>query len=217
MAFNCKLRNGRKITSNGDVKRAMESTGAMPSVSQYGGHKGNYGSHCMSFGFMGVSFWFSYETLIAFHVPGYEQVVLQNYWQQTTGRHIGAAQQSWSTERVDNDEFLVRLNNQLRGYLGITKLTLPFLTIDHDPSTLERSGYIGLRKPGEEDVPPPKPKKSDFYLHPKKQSKYMKQKLAREAREQEEFEERMAAKAEREFVLEQAYGDQLREYRGRMI
>jgi hypothetical protein len=208
-----KKERGRKVYFESDVEQVLDRSGAIPTVHQYGGHKGNYGSHCMSFGFMGISFWFSYHTLIAFHVPGYEQVVMENYWQQTTGRHIGAATHSWKTERVSNAEFLVRLNNQLRGYLGVTKLTLPFLRLDADPKTLERSGFIGACKGQEDEVPPPKPKKSEFYLHPKKDTKYMKQKRAREAREEKQRLERLRQKQS----IDDEYGDQLREYQGAMI
>ncbi len=162
---------------------------------------------------MGITFWFSYNTLIAFHVPGYEQVVMENYWGPTTGKHLGSAEYSYRTERVSDTEFTVRLNNQLRGYLGVTKLTLPFLRVDADPKTLERSGFIGARMAEEDEVPPPKPKKSDFYLYPKKESKYMKQKKAREAREEEQRLERLRQKQS----IDDEYGDQLREYQGAMI
>jgi hypothetical protein len=208
-----KKERGRTVYFTSDVEQVLDRSGAMPTADEYGGYPGNYGSHCMSFGFMGITFWFSYSTLIAFHVPGYEQVVLKNYWGPTTGRHIGSATQSWKTERVEDTEFIVRLNNQLRGYLGITKLTLPFLRVDADPKTLERSGFIGARMAEEEDVPPPKPKKSEFYLHPKKDTKDMKQKRAREAREEKQRLERLRQKQS----IDDEYGDQLREYQGAMI
>lgn len=190
---------GRFVAHTSNVRNQMEMSGIMPDVEQYGGYNGNYGAHCMGFSFMGISFWFSYSTLIAFHVPGYEQVVLKNYWGPTTGRHLGAV--DYSTERVEQSEFLVRLNNQVRAFTGIKKLTLPFLRVDADPKTLERTGFIGMLKLGEDEVPPPKPKKSDFY-GPKNPSRAVRRKMRRVAREKD-------LRARLSETVTQEYGNQL--------
>lgn len=38
----------------------------------------------------GVTFYFSYKTCIAFETPEGEQVILKNYWSNTTGKHLNA-------------------------------------------------------------------------------------------------------------------------------
>lgn len=37
-----------------------------------------------------VTLWFSYETCIAYKLPGESRVVSENIWSNTTGRHINA-------------------------------------------------------------------------------------------------------------------------------
>jgi len=51
----------------------------------------------------GNTYWFSYETCIAFRSPKTGMVCLKNYWSTTTGRHMNAL--SDKSDRVDYDEF----------------------------------------------------------------------------------------------------------------
>jgi len=37
-----------------------------------------------------VTLWFSYSTLVAFHVEGQRRVVHENQWGPTTGKHLNA-------------------------------------------------------------------------------------------------------------------------------
>ncbi len=52
--------------------------------------------------------WFSYETVVAFHVPGQPRVVSENVWSQTTGRHLNEISADKSA-RVPHDEFTRKL------------------------------------------------------------------------------------------------------------
>jgi hypothetical protein len=149
------------------VARRLIAQDVIPRAVQYGGYRGNYGAHAMCFSFADCTFWFSYDSLVAFRIKNNEVVVLKNYWGPTTGKHLSHIPSPSYDKRVSEAEFLVLLNNQLKE-AGLGVKGTPFLRVDQDPKTLEYTGYIGLRQKGEPDIPPPKPKKSDFYLHPKK-------------------------------------------------
>lgn len=160
---------GRKVMSMFNISDQMLAKNLMPEVFKYGPYDGNYGSHAMSFCFLGCTFWFSYSTLIAFQIKGNTQVMRKNEWGPTTGKHMAHAAQSSRTlqNRVSFEEFIVLLNNQLKA-AGFKTQDMPWLRVDHNPKTLERTGYVGFKMAEEEAVPPPKPKKSDYYLFPKK-------------------------------------------------
>lgn len=55
-----------------------------------------------------VVIWFSYETPVAFHIPGERRVVSENVWSNTTGRHLAEISPDKST-RIPHDEFERRL------------------------------------------------------------------------------------------------------------
>lgn len=51
----------------------------------------NYGLNSIRFfDASGVSYWFSYQTLVAFKVPGLPIVCRENTWGPTTGKHLNA-------------------------------------------------------------------------------------------------------------------------------
>lgn len=61
------------------------------SIHTYGNYSGeNYGAHCMRVGIGSLSFWFSYDTVVAFSAPGKGMVVSENCWRSTTGKHLNA-------------------------------------------------------------------------------------------------------------------------------
>lgn len=48
----------------------------------------NYGAHTLCFiNPNNDRFWFSYDTLVAFHING-EFHIIKNYWGNTTGKHL---------------------------------------------------------------------------------------------------------------------------------
>jgi hypothetical protein len=52
----------------------------------------------------GNRFWFSYKTMVAFEPYDRDLVCIQNYWQQTTGKHLNWIQPDKS-KRVDRATF----------------------------------------------------------------------------------------------------------------
>lgn len=65
----------------------------------------NYGVHSLHFtDGQGNSFYFSYQTLVAFYTPSTGLVVRQNDWGPTTGKHLNAIEPDKS-KRVDSVEF----------------------------------------------------------------------------------------------------------------
>lgn len=61
----------------------------LPRIRNYGRYKcGNYGSHTLAVEVGGITVWFSYETPIAFKVPGQPVIVSENLWGPTTAKHI---------------------------------------------------------------------------------------------------------------------------------
>jgi hypothetical protein len=122
-------------------------TGGVPGIT--------YGAHCMKFSFMGITFWFSYETLIAFNFPGSAYTYCRkNDWNITTGKHIRAVyEDSWyPVEEVCEEDFLVIYANSMKqaGHM----VTGPF-AVECEPGSWDRTGNIVLKQPGEVSIPDP--------------------------------------------------------------
>lgn len=47
----------------------------------------NYGAHSLCFETPSGTYWFSYDTLVAFKING-EFHIIKNYWGSTTGKHL---------------------------------------------------------------------------------------------------------------------------------
>lgn len=60
-----------------------------PNYFNYGQYASdNYGVHTLCFEDVhGNRFWYSYDTLVAFHIDG-EFHIIRNYWGTTTGKHL---------------------------------------------------------------------------------------------------------------------------------
>lgn len=56
----------------------------------------------------GLKLWFSYETCIAFETATGNRTIIQNYWSNTTGKHLNAID-SIKKLRVDKATFQKRL------------------------------------------------------------------------------------------------------------
>ena len=74
----------------------------------------NYGAHTLCFETPNATYWFSYDTLVAFEILG-EFHISKNYWGPTTGKHL-----NWinSNKAIREDmemfeENFERLNNFL--------------------------------------------------------------------------------------------------------
>lgn len=76
----------------------------LPSFKSYGNYSsGNYGAHCLQFSVNGLTVYFSYSTLVAFHGK-YGLVVRQNDWGPTTGKHLNWINRD-KASRIDGVEF----------------------------------------------------------------------------------------------------------------
>lgn len=58
----------------------------------------------------GVTYWFSYETLVAFHVQGEGlPSVIQNQWGTTTAKHLNSIDGGHKPSRLTPEEFATAL------------------------------------------------------------------------------------------------------------
>ena len=83
----------------------MARIGGLPTFRSYGNYSSsNYGAHSLEFTDpRGNSFYFSYNTLVAF--MGKEGIVcIKHYWSSTTGRHLNWIQPD-KKRRVDKETF----------------------------------------------------------------------------------------------------------------
>lgn len=78
-----------------------------PAFGSYGNYaSSNYGAHCQFFTDpKGNTFYFSYETLVAFETPQHGLTVIRNYWGTTTGKHLGWIDHGRKSQRVDRETF----------------------------------------------------------------------------------------------------------------
>ena len=79
---------------------------------QYGG-SGNYGSHTQAVQMRGVTYYFSYTTLVAFKHWSHELVCRENIWGPTTGKHLNWVRQDacGSSTTVSKAAFFTLLYN----------------------------------------------------------------------------------------------------------
>lgn len=89
----------------------------VPQIISYGNYVNEgYGAHCIKVRIPtkkgDVTFWYSYQTIIAFQVPGHSCVDLKNYWGPTTGKHMNWL--SNKSDRVSEEEFYEAMEKQLK-------------------------------------------------------------------------------------------------------
>lgn len=79
----------------------------LPKFWNYGEYSSsNYGAHCIAFqDANNNTFWFSYETLVAFRHHNHAKVVHENDWGTTTGKHLNWIDGSSHSRRVNDEEF----------------------------------------------------------------------------------------------------------------
>ena len=72
----------------------------------YGNYSSNnYGVHSLYFkDVKGNTFYFSYDTLIAFKYD-YKTYVIQNYWNTTTGKHLNWIDKGNKKDRLTQEQF----------------------------------------------------------------------------------------------------------------
>lgn len=98
------------LTGEGDWKLRLP----LPRINCYGNYAHeNYGANAMVVEFGPITVWFSYRTPVAFQIAGHKQVVITNYWNQTTGKHLNWLESRYSPPRVSDEEFQQLWNEQL--------------------------------------------------------------------------------------------------------
>ena len=80
----------------------------------YGNYSsGNYGAKSMAVKINNKTYYYSYETLVAFEGvknSKYYKVVMKNYWSNTTGKHLNFIDGGQKDKRVDEETFNKLLN-----------------------------------------------------------------------------------------------------------
>lgn len=94
---------------------------AVPSFESYGEYaSGNYGVNAMRFSLPnGITFYYSYSTLVAYRSPVSDLVIRKNDWSTTTGKHLnwidgGSAEAK--KRRLSESEFETKLDRMLEHY-----------------------------------------------------------------------------------------------------
>lgn len=72
----------------------------------------NYGAHSLAIAIGEVTLFFSYDTVIGFIAYPYGEVISENVWTVTTGKHLNWLQPDKS-RRVSNEEFEEKLTQVL--------------------------------------------------------------------------------------------------------
>ena len=62
-------------------------------------------AHCDVYSKDGIELYFSYETLVAFKVPNYQLVSVENCWGNTTGKHLNWIDNGNKKERLTPEDF----------------------------------------------------------------------------------------------------------------
>lgn len=79
-----------------------------------------------------LDLFFSYETLVAFSLPGVGRIVHENIWSTTTGKHLNAIDKKQG-KRLGTEEFNALLQSTLEK-AGLTKLPTASDLIDYSSS-----------------------------------------------------------------------------------
>lgn len=88
----------------------------IPSFKSYGEYaSSNYGVNSLMFSLPnGVTFYYSYTTLVAFRAPSIGLVVRQNDWSTTTGKHLNWIDGGDKKNRVTAEQFEERLAQMMK-------------------------------------------------------------------------------------------------------
>ena len=80
----------------------------------YGNYSSNnYGAHSIAMSIGDLTFYFSYDTVIAFSAPGLGLKISKNYWGPTTGKHLNTINPN-KQFRMDAKDFDAELNALLK-------------------------------------------------------------------------------------------------------
>lgn len=97
----------------------------LPQIRNYGQYSNdNYGAHTLRVTVGRLTVWFSYETPVAFSIPGQGMVVRENDWGPMTGKHLNWIDGGDRGTRVPSDEFEKLWEIALKGEAQLTVETL---------------------------------------------------------------------------------------------
>ncbi len=100
-------------------KRPSSCSSTLPTISNYGQYaSGNYGAHTLRVQVGPIALWFSYQTVVAFRAPGYPQVVHDNVWGPTTGKHLNWIDGGDYKNRVSSEDFQRLYDERVAPLLG---------------------------------------------------------------------------------------------------
>lgn len=84
-------------------------------IRSYGNYSSsNYGAHSLRVDIGSLTLYFSYETVIAFYTPQTGEIVSENCWKQTTGKHLNAIDGGNKKMRLPREQFEAKLNEVLK-------------------------------------------------------------------------------------------------------
>jgi len=78
-----------------------------PEISYYGTQKN---TRREDYPEVGVTLWYSYDTVVAFRVSGQDKVVSENVWGTTTGKHLNWIDEGDKKNRLPYAEYKRLLN-----------------------------------------------------------------------------------------------------------
>lgn len=81
---------------------------------RYYGPGSDYNGRAVAFEVGGLGVWFSYSTVVAFSVGGWNTVVSENCWGPTTGKHLNAIDGGDKKGRLPRPEFEQQLSAALQ-------------------------------------------------------------------------------------------------------
>jgi len=76
----------------------------------------NYGAHCIAIAVGQLTFYFSYDTIVAFSSPETGLVVHENDWSTTTGKHLNQIDRGNKKNRIPASEFEAKLKEVLKNH-----------------------------------------------------------------------------------------------------
>lgn len=87
----------------------------LPNIESYGRYSSdNYGLHTLKIVLPKISFYFSYDTIVAFYTIQTGRVVCKNNWSTTTGKHLNWIDGGDKKSRLSYDEFQTKLESVMK-------------------------------------------------------------------------------------------------------
>ena len=90
----------------------------LPKITSYGEYSSdNYGVNSLVMDLGDINIYYSYKTIVAYSDGKDGLVCSENVWSNTTGKHLNWIQPD-KTFRINNSEFMIRLENALKRHIN---------------------------------------------------------------------------------------------------